>query len=309
MAARSRRAAARSQSVAFRNVPSFVVARGVPAGGVEVDVAYGGAIYAFAAGASARDCASRPEHLPRLIAARPRGQARTLDGQPESARHRGDDRLSGIYGTVLYEEVGPLHQRNVTIFADGEVDRSPHRLGHIGPHGIVAGRRSAEKGRDLAPRLDRRHHVPRLARSASRRAASSPRSRERRSTPASTAFSSTPAILWEPDSFCDERPRVGHNVTAVTVQGEPQVQVQDRPPGSGLRRAFLDERHGPLPALLLALTMLAGVLDATTILRLGHVFVATMTGNLVFMGLAAAGAQGFSVGVSALALWASSLAC
>jgi uncharacterized membrane protein YoaK (UPF0700 family) len=89
---------------------------------------------------------------------------------------------------------------------------------------------------------------------------------------------------------------------AVTVQGEPQVQAPDRPPRSGLRRAFLDERHGPLPALLLALTMLAGVLDATTILRLGHVFVATMTGNLVFIGLAAAGAHGFSVAVSALAL-------
>ena len=66
----------------------------------------------------------------------------------------------------------------------------------------------------------------------------------------------------------------------MTVQGEPQVQAQDRPPRSGLRRAFLDERHGPLPALLLALIVLAGVLDATTILRLGHVFVATMTGNL-----------------------------
>jgi proline racemase len=26
---------------------------------------------------------------------------------------------------VLYEELGPLHQRNVAIFADGEVDRSP----------------------------------------------------------------------------------------------------------------------------------------------------------------------------------------
>ena len=63
-----------------------------------------------------------------------------------------------------------------------------------------------------------------------------------------------------------------------------------------------DERHGPLPALLLALTVLAGVVDAVSILRLGHVFVATMTGNLVFLGLAAAGAKGFDVGTSALAI-------
>jgi uncharacterized membrane protein YoaK (UPF0700 family) len=63
-----------------------------------------------------------------------------------------------------------------------------------------------------------------------------------------------------------------------------------------------DEQHGPLPALLLALTVLAGVVDAVSILRLGHVFVATMTGNLVFIGLAAAGAKGFAVGTAALAL-------
>ena len=69
-----------------------------------------------------------------------------------------------------------------------------------------------------------------------------------------------------------------------------------------LRRALHDEAHGPLPALLLSLTVLAGVVDATSILRLGGVFVATMTGNLVFLGLAAAGAHGFAVGTSALAI-------
>jgi uncharacterized membrane protein YoaK (UPF0700 family) len=50
------------------------------------------------------------------------------------------------------------------------------------------------------------------------------------------------------------------------------------------------------------MTLLAGVLDATSILRLGGVFVATMTGNLVFIGLAAAGATEFAVGTPALAL-------
>lgn len=110
------------QSVAFRNVPSFVVARGVPAGGGEVDVAYGGAIYAFAP-AERWGLRIAPEHLPDLISLG-RTIKRDLDGSPVS-RHRGDDRLSGIYGTVLSEEVGPLHQRTVAIFADGEVDRSP----------------------------------------------------------------------------------------------------------------------------------------------------------------------------------------
>jgi uncharacterized membrane protein YoaK (UPF0700 family) len=70
----------------------------------------------------------------------------------------------------------------------------------------------------------------------------------------------------------------------------------------GLRRALLDDRDGPLPALLLALTASAGVLDATTILALGHVFVAVITGNIVFLGLAAVGASGFSAVNAAVAI-------
>jgi proline racemase len=109
-------------SVAFRNVPAYVVARGVAAGGIEVDVAYGGAIYAFAP-AERLGLRVVPEDLPELIAAGRRVK-QALEGS-DVARHPGDDRLSGIYGTVFYEELGPLHQRNVAIFADGEVDRSP----------------------------------------------------------------------------------------------------------------------------------------------------------------------------------------
>jgi uncharacterized membrane protein YoaK (UPF0700 family) len=77
-----------------------------------------------------------------------------------------------------------------------------------------------------------------------------------------------------------------------------------RPPPEirGIGGVFLNERDGPLPAFLLALTVVAGLLDAVSILRLGGVFVATMTGNLVFIGLAAAGAKGFAAGTAALAL-------
>jgi proline racemase len=110
------------ESVAFRNVPAFVVARGVPAAGTEVDVAYGGAIYAFAP-AKRWKLRVTPEDLPELIAVG-RQVKRELEGT-YVARHPDDDRLSGIYGTVLYEDIGPFHQRTVAIFADGEVDRSP----------------------------------------------------------------------------------------------------------------------------------------------------------------------------------------
>jgi uncharacterized membrane protein YoaK (UPF0700 family) len=73
-------------------------------------------------------------------------------------------------------------------------------------------------------------------------------------------------------------------------------------PIDGLRQAVIDEKDGPLPAMLVALTVLAGVVDAASILGLGHVFVATVTGNLVFVGLAVAGAQGFSVGPCLLSI-------
>jgi uncharacterized membrane protein YoaK (UPF0700 family) len=57
-----------------------------------------------------------------------------------------------------------------------------------------------------------------------------------------------------------------------------------------------------LPPLLIVLTIVTGVVDALAYLRLGHVFVANMTGNVVFLGFAAAGAGGLSVLGSLLAL-------
>lgn len=60
--------------------------------------------------------------------------------------------------------------------------------------------------------------------------------------------------------------------------------------------------QGPLPAVLLALTVVTGLVDAVSILELGRVFVANMTGNVVFIGFALAGAKGFSVSASLSAL-------
>lgn len=60
--------------------------------------------------------------------------------------------------------------------------------------------------------------------------------------------------------------------------------------------------HGPLPLLLLLLTTATGIIDAVSILGLGRVFVANMTGNVVFVGFALAGAPGFSLSGSVAAL-------
>ena len=65
--------------------------------------------------------------------------------------------------------------------------------------------------------------------------------------------------------------------------------------------------HNELAAmipLLLIMTAVTGIVDAVSILQLGHVFVANMTGNVVFLGFALAGASGFSVAASLAALGA-----
>ena len=62
------------------------------------------------------------------------------------------------------------------------------------------------------------------------------------------------------------------------------------------------DRHGPLPPIMIALTLVTGIVDATSYLRLGHVFVANMTGNIVFLGFALAGARGVSIVTSLVAL-------
>jgi proline racemase len=123
----------RVRNVRFRNVPSFVA----PAphviqlnGGeqTELTVAYGGAFYALV------DVAElgmhvEPRDLTALIA---RGRAIKAAADASACPvHPDEPELRGIYGVIFAEtveertDVHPRRDRNVTIFADGEVDRSP----------------------------------------------------------------------------------------------------------------------------------------------------------------------------------------
>jgi uncharacterized membrane protein YoaK (UPF0700 family) len=63
-----------------------------------------------------------------------------------------------------------------------------------------------------------------------------------------------------------------------------------------------DGKDGLLPPLLVALTVVTGLVDAFSYLQLGHVFVANQTGNVVFFAFALAGVGGFSVLASAVAV-------
>ena len=107
------------RSVRFRNVPAFVWAEGVEAAGRTVDVAFGGAFYA------SLEETVEPRELPRLIELG-RELKRALDAEHEIV-HPLEPELRDVYGVIFWQEEGddPLTQRNVTVFADGEVDRSP----------------------------------------------------------------------------------------------------------------------------------------------------------------------------------------
>jgi uncharacterized membrane protein YoaK (UPF0700 family) len=79
------------------------------------------------------------------------------------------------------------------------------------------------------------------------------------------------------------------------------VPRQD-PAGSSAPARPLDSAERSLLLVLLTLTMLSGVIDAVCYLGLGRVFTANMTGNVVVLGFAAAGAPGFSVTASLTSL-------
>ncbi|MDP9416787.1 MAG: proline racemase family protein [Actinomycetota bacterium] len=130
VAARVQRENSRVVAVDFVNVPSWVIATDVPVttsrGKVSVTVAYGGAIYATLPAAQL-DLSVEPAQLAELIALG--REIKWALNDSEHAIHPTDARLSGIYGTIWFDDLGSgpggVHQRNVTIFADGEVDRSP----------------------------------------------------------------------------------------------------------------------------------------------------------------------------------------
>jgi proline racemase len=86
--------------------------------------------------ASAFGLTVSPEALPELIAA----------GRAVKAALAGEHDL---YGTILWEALGPLHQRNVTVFADGEVDRSPCGSGTCARVALLAGEGALADGEVL----------------------------------------------------------------------------------------------------------------------------------------------------------------
>ena len=134
--ARAARDGARVREVAFENVPSFVVAldetvRVEGVGEVRYDLAFGGAFYAFvdadALGvpldaSGFQWCIDVGMRIKRAVMA-------SREVKHPDAPDAAD--LSFLYGTILTgrAHAGGADSRNVCVFAEGEVDRSPTGTG------------------------------------------------------------------------------------------------------------------------------------------------------------------------------------
>lgn len=131
--ARAERRGGRVRSVSFENVPSFVFARGRTValrgiGPVRYDVAFGGAFYAIFEADDLGVGMERSDANAHIELGRRLKRAVQDDLTIE---HPFEKDLAFLYGTIV---TGPPqdpahHSRNVCVFADGEVDRSPTGTG------------------------------------------------------------------------------------------------------------------------------------------------------------------------------------
>jgi len=141
------------ERVAFRNVPSFVLESDltvdVPGiGPLRTDIAFGGAFYAYV---DAEDVGVEivPANYRRIIDVGMRIKRAVMDGY-EIVHPEGDPELNFLYGTIIVQNAtDPVHSRNVCVFADGEVDRSPTGTGVSGRAAIHHARGEMEPGEKI----------------------------------------------------------------------------------------------------------------------------------------------------------------
>ncbi|NIO48188.1 MAG: proline racemase [Candidatus Aminicenantes bacterium] len=134
--ARAKAENGRIKSVSFQNVPSFALAmdkvvqvQGL--GEVKYDIAFGGAFYAYVK-AEDVDLVCKPEAYRTLIEKGRAIKQAVVESLP--VVHPFEEDLSFLYGTIFIAppQAQGAHSRNVCIFAEGEVDRSPTGTGVSG---------------------------------------------------------------------------------------------------------------------------------------------------------------------------------
>jgi len=135
----------RARSVRFRNVASYVIVDAMPVSvdgrRVDVAVAFGGAFYAIVP-ADAFGVPIEPVFAPRFV-----DLGREIKAAVESQReivHPLQPELEGVYGVMFTRG-----NRNVTVFADGEVDRSPCGSGTSARLAVMDRRGELARGQTL----------------------------------------------------------------------------------------------------------------------------------------------------------------
>ncbi len=142
----------RALSARFHNVPSFVVALDesveVPGlGRIRYDLAFGGAFYAYVRGDQV-GVRCLPDEIPRMVDVGMR--IKRAVAQSRAVEHPFEKELGFLYGTILTAPPkGSADLRNVCIFAEGQVDRSPTGTGVSGHLAILSERGSAEEGQSF----------------------------------------------------------------------------------------------------------------------------------------------------------------
>jgi proline racemase len=143
----------RVRSVRFTNVPSFVHAQDIVvatgAGELRLDISYGGAFYASVHAPDA-GLSVHPSDLTDLIEL---GREIKLAIEKEhEIIHPTEPELRDVYGVIFFERLDApdgLAQKNVTIFADGEVDRSPCGSGTSARLALLEGSGELPRGETL----------------------------------------------------------------------------------------------------------------------------------------------------------------
>jgi trans-L-3-hydroxyproline dehydratase len=143
----------RVERVSFLNVPSFVHTSGaeveIPGvGRLRLDVAFGGAFYAYVE-AVPLGLSLEPDNVSAIVDLGMRIK-RAVSASIPLAHPASDPELEFLYGTIF---TGPAHGesdlREVCIFADGEVDRSPTGTGVSGLAAILHARGELPVGRSI----------------------------------------------------------------------------------------------------------------------------------------------------------------
>jgi trans-L-3-hydroxyproline dehydratase len=139
--------------VSFLNVPSFVLepdlSVDVPGfGPVRCDIAFGGAFYAYV-NATDMGLTIEPKAYASLIDAGRKVKAAVTE-QYQIVHPEGDADLNFLYGTIFVQKgEGDVHSRNVCVFAEGEVDRSPTGTGVSGRAAIHHARGQLSAGETI----------------------------------------------------------------------------------------------------------------------------------------------------------------